>query len=256
VKDGIKSRQTALIIDDEPKIAALLKSYLEAAGYGAMCASNGREALALFGRHGGPRGEAPRISLILLDLMLPDISGEDFCKSVRQSSDVPIIMVTAKIDEESVIGGLNIGADDYVCKPFSPRQVVARVAAALRRSGGETDGTAETASKPQTGRALVSCGGLTVDTENRLVRLDGKPVDVTRDEYSILTLLMSRRAKIFTRDEILDAVKGDDFYGFDRSVDSHIKRLRAKLRDDPKSPKYISTVYGIGYRFGAGMTEA
>jgi DNA-binding response OmpR family regulator len=172
--------------------------------------------------------------------MLPDFSGEEFCKKVRQGSDVPIIMITAKVDEESIIRGLNIGADDYICKPFSPRQLMARVAAALRRSGG--------GKKPE---HFLVCRDLCVDTEKRSLNRNGEEIALTRDEYNILALLMSRQEKIFTRDEILEAVKGDDYEGFDRSVDSHIKRLRAKIGDDPRAPRYILTVYGMGYRMGA-----
>jgi DNA-binding response OmpR family regulator len=207
-------------------------------GFIALCAKNGRDGMNFF--------EKSSVSLILLDLMLPDFSGEEFCKKVRQVSDVPIIMITAKVDEESIIHGLNIGADDYVTKPFSPRQLMARVQAALRRNGGnEKKG------------GTLSYRDLTVDTEKRIVSKNGEILTLTRDEYNILTLLMSRPAKIFTRDEILDAVKGDDFDGFNRSVDSHVKRLRVKIGDapagctDPKAPKYILTVYGMGYRFGA-----
>jgi DNA-binding response OmpR family regulator len=185
------------------------------------------------------RSAAGLVDLILLDLMLPDFSGEEFCKKVRQVSDIPIIMITAKIEEESIIHGLNIGADDYVCKPFSPRQLMARVKAALRRRGGtETRG------------GFLVFSDLVIDTERRIVSRNGEALPLTRDEYNILVLLMSRQAKIFTRDEILDAVKGDDFDGFDRAVDSHIKRLRAKIGDDPKAPRYILTVYGMGYRIG------
>jgi DNA-binding response OmpR family regulator len=168
--------------------------------------------------------------------MLPDISGEEFCGKVRRVSDVPVIMITAKVEEENIIHGLNIGADDYVCKPFSPRQLMARVRAALRRGGGG-----------KSGGGFLSYGDLVVDTERRTVSRSGEPVSLTRDEYNILTLLLSRQAKIFTRDEILEAVKGG---GFDRSVDSHIKRLRAKIGDDSKAPRYILTVYGMGYRIG------
>jgi len=171
--------------------------------------------------------------------MLPDFSGEEICKKIRQVSNVPIIMITAKVDEASIIRGLNTGADDYVCKPFSPRQLMARVQAALRRSG--------TAEKTET---FLSYKELTIDTEKRIASLSGKPLSLTRDEYNILALFMSRQAKIFTREEILEAVKGDDFDGFDRAVDSHIKKLRAKIGDDSKSPKYIVTVYGMGYRLG------
>jgi DNA-binding response OmpR family regulator len=242
----MNGKQTVLVVDDEVKILALLKSYLEAAGYNALRAASGAEALAIFAEHNGHAAAGAEISLILLDLMLGDISGEEFCGTVRRTSDVPIIMITAKVDEESIIRGLNIGADDYVCKPFSPRQLMARVGAALRRYGTNA-GTRAGLKAPA---PLLSYRDLTVDAETRTVSRNGEKIAVTRDEYNILTLLMSRQSKIFTRDEILNAVKGDDYYGFDRSIDSHIKRLRAKIGDDPRSPKYIITVYGIGYRFG------
>jgi DNA-binding response OmpR family regulator len=171
--------------------------------------------------------------------MLPDFSGEEFCRRIREVSDIPVIMITAKVEEENIIHGLNIGADDYVTKPFSPRQLMARVEAGLRRTGnsGAKDG-------------CLQYGGLTVDRERRSVSLRGEPLSLTRDEYNILTLLMSRQAKIFTRDEILNSIKGEDNISFDRAVDTHIKNLRAKIGDDPKAPKYIVTVYGMGYRFG------
>jgi DNA-binding response OmpR family regulator len=222
-----------LVVDDEAKILSLIKSYLEINGYSAFCAQNGREGMDFFERN--------HLDLILLDLMLPDFSGEEFCKQVRRVSNVPIIMITARADEESIIRGLTIGADDYVCKPFSPRQLMARVQAALRRGGRQTGG--------DFGNVLF-CGDLVIDTEERRVSRNGEEIALTRDEYSILTLLLSRRAKIFTRDEILEAVKGDDYDGFDRSVDSHIKRLRSKIGDDPRAPRYIVTVYGMGYRLG------
>jgi DNA-binding response OmpR family regulator len=227
----MKGKQTVLVVDDEPKILELVKSYLEMSGYQALCAKTAGEGMAFF--------EERNIDLILLDLMLPDFSGEELCKEIRRESEVPIIMITAKVEEESIIYGLNIGADDYVCKPFSPRQLMARVRAALRRGGNGTECG-----------GFLSCGDLIVDTENRTVSRNGQALALTRDEYNILALLMSRQSKIFTRDEILDAVKGDDFDGFDRSIDSHIKRLRAKIGDDPKAPRYIVTVYGMGYRLG------
>ncbi|MDR0760935.1 MAG: response regulator transcription factor [Treponema sp.] len=229
----MRGQHSVLVVDDEVKILRLVKSYLEINGYTALCAETAGEGMALFERN--------QVSLILLDVMLPDFSGEEFCKKVRRTSDVPIIMITAKVDEESIIRGLAIGADDYVCKPFSPRQLMARVAAALRRRGGGE----------KTG-GILSCGDLTVDTEKRILSRNGEEVPLTRDEYKILALLMSRQAKIFTREEILEAIKGDDYEGFDRSVDSHIKRLRAKIGDDSRPPRYILTVYGMGYRMGGG----
>jgi DNA-binding response OmpR family regulator len=233
----MKEKQTVLIVDDETKILELIKAYLEMAGFLVLCAKSGRDGMELFEKNLDSRNP---VSLILLDLMLPDLPGEEVCKKVRQVSDIPIIMITAKVEEENIIHGLNIGADDYVTKPFSPRQLVARVHAALRRNGGK-----------KTPGDFLFYRDLTVDTEKRIVSRSGETVNLTRDEYNILTLLLSRQAKIFTREEILEAIKGADYDGFDRSVDTHIKKLRAKIEDDPKAPKYIITVYGMGYRLGA-----
>jgi DNA-binding response OmpR family regulator len=226
----MKEKSVVLVVDDEEKILELVKSYLKINGYTPLCAKNGLEGMKLFERN--------PVSLVLLDLMLPDFPGEELCRKIREISQAPIIMLTAKVEEEDIIRGLKMGADDYVTKPFSPRQLMARVEAVLRRGGGEKTGT------------ILSYSGLTIDTEKRAVSLNGEPVSLTRDEYNILTLLMSRQPKIFTRDEILESIKGEEYDGFDRSVDTHIKKLRAKLGDDPKAPGYIATVYGMGYRFG------
>jgi DNA-binding response OmpR family regulator len=225
-KKGKKMNEIILLVDDEDSILELLEAYLTKSGYHCLCAKTGTEAMALF------RQEP--VSLVLLDLMLPDFSGEELCRHIRIDSAVPIIMVTAKVDEESIVRGLSIGADDYITKPFSPRQLVARVQAALRRTGQA--------------KQLVY-GELVIDTENRRVSRNGAVVNLTANEYRILILLMSRPAKIFTRDEIIERVKGYDYDGFDRAVDTHIKNLRQKIGDDPKQPKYIITVYGMGYRF-------
>jgi len=224
----MSAKETILIIDDEPKILEAVKSYFSMNGYDVLCAVDGKEGVTLFAQHS--------VSLILLDLMLPGLSGEDFCRKVRRESDVPIIMLTAKVDEANIVNGLNIGADDYVTKPFSLRQLLARVQAVLRRHGGVKAGV------------YLSYKNLMVDTEKRIVSLNGESLPLTRDEFKILTLLMSRQTKIFTREEILETVKGDDFDGSDRAIDSHIKRLRARIGDNPKAPKYIETVYGMGYR--------
>jgi len=224
----MRAKETILIIDDEPKILEAVKSYFSMNGYDVLCAADGGDGITVFGQN--------RVSLILLDLMLPGLCGEDFCKKVRRESDVPIIMLTAKADEASIVNGLNIGADDYVTKPFSLKLLLARVQAVLRRNGGVKTG------------ACLYYKNMTVDTEKRIASLGGENLTLTRDEFNILALLMSRRTKIFTRDEILETVKGDNFEGFDRAVDSHIKRLRARIGDDPKTPEYIETVYGMGYR--------
>jgi DNA-binding response OmpR family regulator len=229
---------TVLVVDDEEKILDIVGSYLSKNGYRALCAKTGKEAMQLL--------RSNRVALILLDLMLPDFSGEELCRKVRSSSTVPIIMMTAKVDEESIIHGLSIGADDYVSKPFSPRQLMARVGAALRRSGGGA------LSDPGKARFLSS-GDLTVDIENRRVSRNEKELSLTPHEYKILTLLMGRPEKIFTRDEIIAGISGDDYDGFDRAIDSHIKNLRQKIGDDSRSPRYILTVYGMGYRFGGDV---
>jgi DNA-binding response OmpR family regulator len=227
----VTTGRTVLVVDDEEKILDIVKSYLEKDGYRVLTAQTGKEGLAL------ALGQS--VSLILLDLMLPDFSGEELCRRVRAASEVPIIMMTARVDEESIIHGLNIGADDYVTKPFSPRQLMARVAAALRRSEAATEE-----------RRFLVCDDLAVDTENRRASLGGEALPLTPNEFKILALLMSRPQKIFTREEIIARIKDDDYDGFDRTIDSHIKNLRQKLRDDSKSPRYIVTVYGMGYRFG------
>jgi DNA-binding response OmpR family regulator len=227
----MNGKQTVLVVDDEEKILSLVKSYLEINGYTTLCAKNGREGMGLFEKHA--------VSLILLDLMLPDFSGEEFCRKIREVSPIPIIMITAKTEEADIIHGLKIGADDYVTKPFSPRQLMARVEAAIRR-------TANTGNP----RRFLQYRDLSIDTDQRSVTRGGETITLTRDEYRILSLLMSRQAKIFTREEIMEAVKGDDYEVFDRIVDTHIKKIRAKIGDDSKSPKYITTVYGMGYRIG------
>jgi DNA-binding response OmpR family regulator len=223
-----------LVVDDEEKILELTASYLERNGCRPLCAKNGTDALALFRRE--------PVSLVLLDLMLPDLSGEAVCRKIRAVSKIPIIMITAKVDEESIINGLNTGADDYVTKPFSPRQLIARVQAVLRRAGENTENT---------GKKLV-CGDIVIDTENRSAARNGEPLNLTHNEFQILALLISRPAKIFTRDEIIEQVKGGGYDGFDRAVDTHIKNLRQKIGDDPKNPRYILTVYGMGYRCACG----
>jgi DNA-binding response OmpR family regulator len=225
---------TILVVDDEPKILDIVKSYLEKSGHRAITAKNGKEALAAL--------ENNSVALMLLDLMLPDLSGEELCRRVRAESDIPIIMMTAKVDEASIINGLNIGADDYVTKPFSPRQLMARVAAALRRSAGG----------PVEGRVFF-WDALSVDTGNRRVSKNGITLALTPNEYKILALLMSKPHKIFTRDEIINNIKNDEYDGFDRVIDSHIKNLRQKIEDDTGHPRYILTVYGMGYRFGGEL---
>lgn len=223
-----------LLVDDEKKIVEVVKSYLENSGYSVVEAYKGKEALDKF--------DKINPSLIVLDLMLPDISGEEICKTIRKKSRVPIIMLTAKIDEEDVLKGLNIGADDYVTKPFSPKQLVARVAAVLRRVDDEA--------VPLSCMLSFNNGDLVIDTLKYEVKKNNTVLNLTPNEYKILMTLVKYPSKAFTREELICMVLGEDFDGYDRTIDSHIKNLRQKIENDPKNPKYILTVHGIGYRFG------
>jgi DNA-binding response OmpR family regulator len=222
-----------LVVDDEAKIRELVSSYLKKSGYRALAAGTGKEALAFL--------EREPVSLLLLDLMLPDLSGEELCAKIRAVSELPVIMMTAKAGEENIINGLSIGADDYITKPFSPRELMARVGAMLRRSKMISH------NEPQGGR-ILAWEGLAANLDERRVSVNGEALVLTPNEYNILMLLMSRPQKIFTRDENIASVK-DDYDGFDRAIDTHIKNLRQKLKD----PKYIHTVYGMGYRFGGAL---
>lgn len=223
-----------LVVDDEIKIVEVVKSYLENSGYRVAEAYDGKGALEMF--------ERLSPSLIILDLMLPDMSGEDICRTIRKKSRVPVIMLTAKIEEEAVLKGLHIGADDYVTKPFSPRQLVARVEAVLRRAGD--------ASIPLPEVLSYNNDDLIIDTLKYEVKKSGNGVNLTPIEYKLLLTLVKYPDKTFTREELIFLVLGEDFEGYDRTVDTHIKNLRQKIESDPKAPKYILTVHGIGYRFG------
>lgn len=223
-----------LIVDDEPKIVKVVKSYLEHSGYYTFEAFNGKQALELF--------EKNNPSLVVLDLMLPDMSGEDICSYIRRKSRVPIIMLTAKVEEEDILKGLDIGADDYITKPFSPRQLVARVNAILRRLAEDPVPLANTVSYNE--------GDLVVDKLSYDVRKKGTSANLTPNEYKILLTMIKYPKKTFTREELISMALGEDFEGFDRTVDTHIKNIRQKIETDPKAPKYILTVHGIGYKFG------
>lgn len=229
-----ESNTKILIVDDEEKIAEVVKSYLEKSGFKVYCAYSGNEALELFERI-NPR-------LVVLDLMLPDMSGEDICRTIRKKSRVPIIMLTAKVEEESILNGLGIGADDYVTKPFSPRQLVARVIALLRRSEDDII--------PLSNLLSFNNGELTVDSIKHEIKKDGQLVNLTPNEYNILMALIKYPQKAFTRDELVFLVLGEDYEGYDRTIDTHVKNLRQKIEPDVRVPKYILTVYGVGYKFG------
>lgn len=223
-----------LVVDDEQKIVEVVKSYLESNGYKVYEAYTGRQALEAF--------ERVIPSLVVLDLMLPDLTGEDICRMLRQKSKVPIIMLTAKVEEENILKGLDIGADDYVTKPFSPRQLVARVAALLRRTEEDSTLLSDIAS--------FNNDDLIIDYKKYIIKKQGIELNITRNEYKILTAISRFPKKAFTREELISLVFDEDFEGFDRTIDSHIKNLRQKIEEDPRNPQYILTVYGVGYRFG------
>ncbi|HDQ71164.1 MAG TPA: response regulator transcription factor [Chloroflexi bacterium] len=224
-------KEKILLVDDDPKIVALIRLYLEKDGYRVLTAHGGLEALEL--------ARQKRPDLILLDLMLPEIDGLDVCRILQTELDVPIIMLTARTTDEDKLIGLELGADDYVTKPFNPREVVARVRAVLRRVGRMSS----------TGATVMDFDGLEIDRRSHEVRVRGEVVDLTPTEFRLLEVLAGEPGKAFTRPELLDQVFGYDFEGFERTVDVHVKNLRQKIEPDPKEPLYIQTVYGVGYRF-------
>jgi DNA-binding response OmpR family regulator len=220
-----------LIIEDEISVSEVLKSYLEKEGYKVYCTENGLDGIELFRKE--------KIDLVILDLMLPDIDGEDVCKILRKISDVYIFMLTAKASLSDKIEGLNIGADEYLTKPLSPRELTARVNALFRRVSGSND-------------SILSFDNnkVMIDSDKRTVMLNGKEINLTPNEFNILHVLASNRGKVFTREAIIERIFGIDFEGSDRSIDVHIKNLRKKIEEDSKAPKYIVTVTKVGYKFG------
>ncbi len=225
---------TILVVDDETKIVEVLQSYLEKEGFRVVCAYNGSEALSQFDRY------AP--VLVLLDLMLPDLPGEEVCRAIRKKSRAPIIMLTAKTEEADILKGLNIGADDYVTKPFSPRQVVARVGAVLRRTLSEA--------VPIVDEYSFRDRELVIDNMRHEVLRNSEPVALTPNEFKLLLTMVKYPTKTFTREELISMALGDDFEGYDRVIDTHIKNIRQKIEPDAKKPRYILTVHGVGYKFG------
>ena len=222
--------QKILVVDDELEIVRLVRAYLERAGFAVVTASEGREALAVF-RHERP-------NLVVLDLNLPGIDGLDVCRAMRRDSDVPIIMLTARLEETDRLIGLELGADDYVVKPFSPREIVARARAVLRRTEG-------TPVRPE----VISAGGITLDFTRRTASVNGRPLDLTTMEFDLLAALVEHPGQVFSRQELLDRVQGNAYEGYERTIDVHIKNLRKKLGDDSQDPGFIETVRGVGYRF-------
>ncbi|MGN6714328.1 response regulator transcription factor [Anaerocolumna jejuensis] len=227
-----ENKKRILVVEDEEKIMEFIESYLINSGYEVIKAYSGRAAESKL--------REERLDMLLLDLMLPDKSGEEILRNLRKESRIPVIILTAKSSEESVINGLDIGADDYITKPFSPRQMVARVNALFRRS-----------EKGESGETLSFRNGkLTINLENYRVLKEGEDILLTPSEFKLLTTLAKRNGKVFTREELIMIAFDGDYAGFDRTIDSHIKNLRAKLEDNPKEPEYILTIRGVGYKFG------
>jgi len=222
--------QLILVVDDEPEIVKLVRAYLEGAGFRVVTASNGRDALYV------TRHEKP--DLIVLDLTMPEMDGLEFTRRLRQEKNTPIVMLTARVEETDRIIGLELGADDYVTKPFSPREIVARVRAVLRRVQPEP----ETAS-------LLRVGAVVLDPGEHSVTVSDEPIELTPTEFDLLATLMASPGRAFSRMELLERVQGEAFAAYERTIDAHVKNLRAKIEPDPSKPHYILTVFGVGYRF-------
>jgi len=222
-----------LVVDDEPKIVRLARDYLEQSNFRVLPIYNGNDAIA------AARTEKP--DLVVLDLNLPGMDGLDVCRALRRQSSVPIIMLTARAEETDRLIGLELGADDYIVKPFSPRELVARVRAVLRRTQGEVETT-----------GILRSGEIEIDTNGHHVRLRGENVHLTRVEFSLLAILAQHPGQTFSRAQLIDRLHGVAEGSFDRSIDAHIKNLRRKIEDDPSDPKYVMTVYGVGYQWAGG----
>ncbi|MEE9618038.1 MAG: response regulator transcription factor [Anaerolineae bacterium] len=228
--------QTILVVDDEPQIVRFVRAYLEDAGYRVVTASDGQEALFV-ARHEKP-------DLVILDLMMPGMDGWDFIRRYRRERDTPVIVLTARVEETDQVLGLELGADDYVTKPFSPRALVARVRAVLRR--------VQAGLAPP---AILRGGDVVLDREAHTVTASGREVSLTPTEFNLLEVLMSTPGRAFTRAELLDRVLGDEAYVFDRTIDAHVKNLRRKIEPDPARPRHVVTVRGVGYKFDYTFDE-
>jgi len=222
--------QTILIIEDEPELARILRSYLESAGFKVVTADRGDRGLQVW------RSEQP--DLVLLDLNLPGMDGLDVARAIRKESDAPLIMVTARVEEAARLIGLELGADDYISKPFSPREVVARVRTVLRRTGNSAPAV-----------KVIQMGALEIDLDAHRVTRNSIVLDLTRSEFDLLVTLASQPGRVFSRLQLLEAVQGQAYEGYERTIDAHIKNLRAKIEENPREPKCIETVFGVGYRF-------
>jgi two-component system alkaline phosphatase synthesis response regulator PhoP len=219
-----------LVVDDEPRIAEICRDYLERAGFKVTVAGNGADALTI--------ARAKQPDLVVLDLGLPKIDGLDVTRALRKRSNVPIIMLTARVEESDKLIGLELGADDYLTKPFSPKELVARVRAVFRRI--------DVATAPND---VVRAAGVTLDVPRMQAKVGNRAVELTSTEFELLAMMMRQPGRVFTRGQLLDAVRGDEVDSLDRAIDAHIKNLRRKLERDPGKPHYILTVYGVGYKF-------
>jgi len=222
--------QRILVVDDDKWVVQTIRSYLEQAHFEVSTAYDGKAALTEF--------ERDRPDLVILDWMLPKIDGLSVAERIRRVSQVPIIMLTARTDESDRLAGFNSGVDDYVVKPFSARELEARVRAVLRRSEKKT--------------SILEVGGLRLDREERRLWVEGRPVELSAMAFDLLAFLMRHPGRVFTRLELLEAVRGETYSGFERSIDSHIKRLRQRIESDPSDPRYILTVFGVGYKLAKG----
>jgi DNA-binding response OmpR family regulator len=220
-----------LVADDEPGMLDTVRAYLVDSGFTVLTAPNGREAL-FAARHEQP-------DLIVLDLMMPEMDGWEAARLIRAESKTPIIMLTARLEDVDKIAALEMGADDYITKPFNPRELAARVRAVLRRTHGDA-----ASEEPE----ILRTADLELNRDTYRVTLGGRELDLTRSEFDLLAVLMRHPGKVFTRLELLDAIQGDAYAGYERTIDVHIKNLRIKLGDDPRTPRYVETVYGVGYR--------
>jgi two-component system alkaline phosphatase synthesis response regulator PhoP len=227
----MKRVATVMVVDDEPRIVRLVRDYLEHGGFTVLVAADGPTALRT--------ARTARPDLVVLDLGLPGLDGLDVARALRRDGDVPIIMLTARGDESDKLVGLELGADDYLTKPFSPKELVARVRAVLRRAEG-VRGAA----------AVIRVGaGVELDVTRMEARFDGRPVDLTRTEFQLLATMARQPGRVFTRAQLLDAVHGVAFESYERAIDAHVKNIRRKIEPDPRSPRRLLTVFGVGYRF-------
>ncbi len=237
---GPESGHTILIVEDDPSVSQLMRLYLIQDGHRVLTAENGNDAVDI------ARRDAP--SLILLDLMLPGMSGEEVCSTLRKESDVPIIMVTARVEEDERLAGLDMGADDYISKPFSPRELAARVRAVLRRAARDE------VRQEESGGSLV-VDEISVDLSGRTVKVNGTTLNLTPTEYRLLTYFMESAGRTVSREQIIQNAFGYEFEGFDRTVDTHISNLRRKIEAPDGAQKHLNTVYGVGYRFEYASTS-